>query len=112
MLVIDVSDPAAPDLLGWWGGAHASVAMVGTTAYVGGSQGVVAVDISNPEEPVEFGFDWMDPDLPYAGDIVIVGQHLFAADRGAGALRVFAGCHLLVDGFESGDTTAWALTVP
>jgi hypothetical protein len=42
----------------------------------------------------------------------VAGGHVYAAEDYAG-LEVRASCGLLfTDGFESGDTSAWSVTVP
>jgi hypothetical protein len=82
--IVDVSDPAAPALLGSYdtpGGAEA-VQVVGSTAYVADhDEGLQIVDVSNPAAPALLG----TYDTPgWALDVQVVGSTAYVADHDEG----------------------------
>jgi hypothetical protein len=81
----------------------------GGYAHVADAYSLRAIDVRTPSAPVEVGF----VDTP--GDafgVAVSGGYGYIADAGAG-LVTFRNCSLLfADRFESGDTSAWSVTVP
>lgn len=87
LLVLDVSNPAAPQEVGATeplGGFLKDVAIEGNTAYVVDSAGLWVVDVSNPAHPNEVGF-YSTPG--YAEGVTVAGRYAYVADGWAG-LRV------------------------
>jgi hypothetical protein len=88
LLVIDVSDPAAPhqvghiDTLGRAYGVH----VAGTHAYVAAADaGLQVIDVSDPAAPHQVG----GVDTPgWAYDVHVTGTHAYVADWEAGLLVV------------------------
>ncbi|MHB1036748.1 MAG: Ig-like domain-containing protein [Pirellulales bacterium] len=84
LLIVDVSDPAAPvqrGVLDTSGTAY-GVTVVGTLAYVAdGAAGLVIVDVSNPAAPVQRGV--LDTSGA-AWSVAISGTVAYVADGGAG----------------------------
>ena len=108
--VIDVSTPSAPVEVGFLDTpAFASgVTVVGGYAFVADSySGLRVVDVSTPSAPVEVGFlDTPDRAL----GVAVAGRHVYVAEEEAG-LAIVVDCHVFVDGFESGDTSAWSMAL-
>ncbi len=88
LLIADISDPAAPNLLGVFRTAKElrSVAVSGELAMLAnGYHGLLALDISDPTHPVEVG---RSQAMSYAADVAIQEPLVFVAD-GDGSLRIF-----------------------
>ena len=127
MLVIDVSTPSNPVEVGF---VETSECFVGTSEFasevaVSGEYAYVAcdapwweighsalslrvIDVSAPSAPVEVGlFETVG-----AGGVTVSDGYVYFAAGDAG-MYIFDECTLLfTDGFESGDTSAWSVTVP
>jgi hypothetical protein len=115
--VIDVSSPSAPMEVGFiptpsffaWG-----VAVSNGHVYIAGGDefgpegGLLVVDVSTPSAPVEVGFYETVNDR---FDVSVSGGYVFLTTDVDG-LYVFRECGVFVDGFESGDTSAWSVTMP
>jgi hypothetical protein len=88
LLVIDISDPAAPDVvsfleMGSW--TINGLAVYQNYVYVAnGSDGLQVVDVTNPATPVIVG-NW-DGSLSLVSDVIVYGQYLCVV--GWGGLRV------------------------
>ena len=112
LYVIDASSPTAPVEVGFLvtGGIPSDVAVSGDYVYDATSSGLYVIDVSTPSAPVEIGFaEWFD-----SVDVAVSDGYVFLAaggDAGSG-LYVFRECGSFSDGFESGDTSAWTMTVP
>jgi hypothetical protein len=109
--VIDVSTPGSPSAVGSCNTGNTSwdVALSGPFAYVADrDNGLVVCDISMPASPfVEGSFDLSGDTIGVATD----GVNAYVAATWDG-LQVFRGCSVFVNGFESGDTSAWSRSVP
>jgi len=118
--VIDVNTPSVPVGIAFVDtpGVARAVAVVGGYAYVAdGGGGLRVIDVSTPSAPVEVGFyDVFGALAGVAGGmlgVAISSGYVFSAGGDAG-IYVFAECGgvVFLDGFESGDTSAWSATVP
>jgi hypothetical protein len=118
--IFDLRDPAAPveqqPYIPWGGGGWiTAVGVAGSVAYLGSAQPtglhkMEVVDIGHPRDPTFMGLS-VDMDRPRA--FVFNGEGVFAVTDFAG-FNTFTLCQgpLFADGFETGDTTAWASTLP
>jgi hypothetical protein len=89
LLVVDVSDPAMPDVVGEANllGLVNGIALSGAYAYVAAdSFGLRVVDVSNPAAPVEVGFY----DTPGVAMVSPSPQYAYAADGDSGLRAVDA----------------------
>jgi hypothetical protein len=110
--VIDISVPSSPVEVGLCPTPHEAwgVAIAGEYAYVGAlTAGVRVIDISTPSSPVEVAF-YDTPGSVWQGVTVSDGR-AFVTGFDAG-LTILSSCTLFVDGFESGDTSAWSAAMP
>jgi hypothetical protein len=112
--VIDIGDPMAPVEVGLVELEEdvGDVSVIGSRAYVFSAnyhyaESVSVVSIGDPRNP-EFLGNIATPGRPR--DVDLVNGHLFVADSIGGA-TVIKGCQFFVDGFESGDVSAWSGTV-
>ncbi|MCK4299196.1 MAG: S-layer homology domain-containing protein, partial [Planctomycetes bacterium] len=83
--VIDVSDPAAPVAVGYWGtcGGALGVAVAGDYAYVVGAGGLQVISIADPANPVEVGFcdaPYYDPSRPTG--VAVAGDYAYVVGTG------------------------------
>jgi hypothetical protein len=114
--IVNVSDPASPFEVAFF---HTPFQAIGVAVddgfvYLGdtnvdetGSY-LRVIDVSNPLVPVEAGAF----EMPFVQRVTASEGHVLAAGDFAG-MYIFDGCGpLFVDGFESGDTSAWSATVP
>jgi hypothetical protein len=86
--VVDVSNPANPQLAGSWVGNYVippnfyDVVVSGGFAYVAAEFGLLAFDVRNPANPRLLGFY---EDQPGSGEdarsVQVVGQHVYVMDR-------------------------------
>jgi hypothetical protein len=112
--VIDVSTPTAPVEVGFVAMPcllPGEIAVARGLAWVACWEGGIRVmDLANPLLPVEVG-SYVSPEMiRYVG----LGSDYAVAAAYQSAFLVFEQCELPVfaDGFESGNTTQWSLTVP
>lgn len=84
--VIDLSDPAQPDEVGftYTAGSPVSVAVAGSHAYVADGFSLAVIDVSDPAKPVEVGWYQTPGD---AQGVAVVGSFAYVAD-GSSGLRV------------------------
>jgi len=114
LLIWSLADPTNPAQIGEFSPfplAANGVAVSGDRAYVAGDTyyGLLVVDISDPTNPVQVG----SYDTPGSGErIAVTNDRIFIADYDAGVTVLGCPEELFVDGFDSGDTTAWDATVP
>jgi hypothetical protein len=110
--VIDVSDPTAPVQVALveTPGEALGVAVSDGYAYVAdGGSGLRVFDVSAPSAPIEVG----SYDTPgTAWDVAVAGAYAYVADEEAGLEILLSCAALFIDGFESGDTSAWSATAP
>jgi len=108
--ILDVTVPSAPVQIALWDidGSVSAVGVSGIYAYVGGDP-LTVLDVSDPSHPFLFGrLDSMlapggPEQVKVAGDMVYLAHYI-------GGVSIVRGCHaIFVDGFESGDTTAWSM---
>ena len=81
--VIDITDPASPQLVGGVDTPHYAegIAISGNHAYVADWSGLQVIDITDPASPQLVG----GVDTPgYAYGVAISGNHAYVADNGAG----------------------------
>ncbi len=102
--IIDISEPAGPREVGNFDNPGYGIAIDGDQAYVVGDK-LFALDISNPLFPIEIGSFSLEVT---ARNITVSRTHAYVAD-GIGGLGIFSLCtgSIFLDGFESGDTSAW-----
>ena len=111
--ILDISNPTAPVEVGRYdeGGGVASVAVSGNFAYIGDGD-LSVIDISDPSFPVRIGGL---SSLEAAGNperIRVIGDLVYSAHN-FGGFSISRGCHgVFVDGFESGDASAWSSVQP
>ncbi len=114
LVVVDVSSPSSPLVMGQWGilpWDALGVAVSGSYAYVAfGGAGLVAVDVTDPHWPDIVGVGWSQGGPT---DVALSGGLVYLADGDVG-MEIFRECGLGIfsDGFESGDTSAWSVAVP
>lgn len=106
--ILDVTVPEAPVRIALWDidGSVSAVDVSGIYVYFGGDP-LTVLDVTDPSHPIPFGR--MDPMLaPGAPEQVkVIGDMVYLAHF-IGGVSIVRGCHaIFVDGFESGDTTAW-----
>lgn len=114
--IVNVSIPSSPYRIGVdpiWGGAANGIEVVGNQAYVttGSPARITIFDLSDPTAPVETTSTWIGGVLDVSG--VSASQrnvHVTGLDRNFFTFDI-ASCPLFEDGFESGDASAWAVTV-
>ena len=124
MRVFDVSNPLAPVEVAYyftqgslWGGiaVSAGYAYLAYGQYPTGGGHLRVFDVSTPSAPAVAGTFYSLGILGTVegiGGVAVADGHVFAANGDAG-LPVFNECWMLfTDGFESGDTSAWSVTVP
>jgi hypothetical protein len=107
--ILDVTNPVSPVQIGFYDpeGGPSAVDVAGNFAYVGVDP-LHVLDISDPSHPALLGE--LDPMLaPGAPEQVkVVGDLVYLAHY-IGGVSIVRGCHaIFVDGFETGDTSAWA----
>jgi len=106
--ILDVTVPATPIEVGhYYGGSSViSVAVNGSQAYLGEDE-LRVIDVSDPTNPHSIGVLSAMEATGYAERIKVEGDFVYLAHR-IGGVSIVRGCHaIFVDGFESGDTTAW-----
>lgn len=110
--VIDVTDPSAPVEVGSVALPYEfpqDVAVSSGYAYVAdGSAGLRVIDVREPTAPVEVGF--FDTEGGAVSVSVSDGYVYLAVPYGG--LMIFRECSVFLDGFESGDASAWSAMVP
>ena len=72
------------------------------------ASGLRILNVSTPSSPVEVGFY---DTLGSARSLAVSGPFVYVADDFAG-MEIFRSCHIFLDGFESGDLSAWSSTLP
>lgn len=88
--ILNVSNPAAPTLMGMTGTWPDKVLGVdvdsnGEHAYVAaGNEGLRIIDVTNKRAPIEIGYFNNAPAGGYAWDVKLFGSRVFIADGGAG----------------------------
>ena len=110
--VLDVSDPASPVEVAVLPIPGYAIAVSGSLAVVTGAGRTTVLDLSDPAAPVPIGGVATPAGNPFvaaAGDVVA----LSTGDAGLWRLEL-GGCAgaLFADGFESGGSALWSLTVP
>jgi hypothetical protein len=94
--IVDISDPAAPFEVGFFGlpGGVWAVAVAGGYAYVGRSGGLHIVDVSDPAAPFQTGV-YVTPSPWASYDVAVAGGYAYLADSSfwhgncyGGALRI------------------------
>ena len=102
-----------PDEVGFFDtpGSADWVDIVGTNAYlVDDNESLWVVNVSDPTSPSEEGYY----DTPgWTRQVALDGGYVYVADKPTG-LEVFLQCPesmIFIDGFDSGDTSAWASVV-
>ena len=106
--ILDVTVPATPIEVGhYYGGSSViSVAVNGSHAYLGEDE-LRVIDVSDPTNPHSIGVLSAMEAAGYAERIKVDGDLVYLAHY-IGGVSIVRGCHaIFVDGFESGDTTAW-----
>ena len=81
----DVSDPAAPVEISRRSGSEGKVKVMGTTAYVGSSSGLVFYDVSDPAAMTWLGFlggGKRTMDFEIVGSLAYIGQTSFSPTTG------------------------------
>jgi hypothetical protein len=118
--VVDVSTPALPFEVGflatptyaWDVAVSRGYAYVAVGDRYSGAGGLQVIDVSTPSAPVEVGsYETGGEFYEFAGGVAVSDGYVFLAAPGAG-LYVFRECAMFSDGFESGNTSAWTVTVP
>ena len=111
--MIDVSTPTSPIEVGSLDtpGDAQGVAVSGSYAYVADRlAGLRVIDVSVPSSPADMGYD----DTPgEAVNVTVAGGYVYVAELDAG-MEIFRECGegVFSDGFESGDTLLWSVSVP
>ncbi len=96
--------PLGGDVRGAWNGSQLQLAING-----GGATAVHQVwDIGNPAQPV---LRLSSPALAYAEE-TFSGPGVLGLAQGMAGVEFYDSCSPFVDGFESGDTSAWSRLVP
>jgi hypothetical protein len=115
--IVDVTNPSFPVEVGLHpvGGRVTSVDVSRPYAYIGldsHSDRIHALDISDPANPILVGALSTFEKAGMPEQIQVVGDRVYTAHWTDG-WSISYGCHaLFVDGFESGDASAWSLSAP
>lgn len=102
LLIVDVTDPAAPTLSGSYSiGERGNVAVAGNYAYISSGSGIVVVDITDPNAPLFAGsYETGDP----ISDIAVSGNHAYLTGYSLSILNIADPvAPALVGSYEIGD---------